>query len=280
MKIQSAGRLGNILFIWSYALNIALKENCDHVEIFADRHHSIIDEDLTDTFRKLSSDELKLKVDNKSGLILKTLDKMAQFMPNQIRFAQRSLRIQTEHIDSMTDKARIQRGYFQDAMHFEEIKIEVHRRLVEIIRETKFKSQLKKRFPFLVNEYQAVHVRLSDFIGSEGGVINLESQIQCLDIGIKTIICTDGTTAEVLSMTSQQDIEIITSRETNAWETIAILSGAKVLVTSNSTLSWWSGFIAAGNKNIVWVPKVWNKKQLNSKPIPFDNVLTYDPKFI
>ncbi len=280
MKIQSAGRLGNILFIWSYALNIALKGNHEQIEIFADKHHSIIDENLKDTFQKLSSNDLKLKIDNKAGLILKIIDKFARFMPNQIRFVQRKLRIQTEHLDIMTNKALIQRGYFQDSMYFEEIKIEVHRRLEEIIRERKFNFQLIERFPFLVEDYQAVHVRLSDFIGSEAGVINLESQIRFLETGTKTIICTDGTKAQVLSMTSRQDIEIVTSDETNAWETIAILSGAKILVTSNSTLSWWSGFVAAGNKKIVWAPKVWNKKLLNTKPIPFDNVQTYDPKFM
>lgn len=279
MKIQSAGRLGNILFIWAYALNIALKDNRYQIEIFADKYHSPIDESLRDTFQKLSSNELKLKIDNNSGLILKALDKLSLFVPNQIRFIRRKLRIQTEHLDSMTYKAWIQRGYFQDAMHFKASQDEVHRRLVEVIRETKFKSQLINRFPFLADEYQAVHVRLSDFIGSEAGVINLESQIKCFDKDLKTVICTDGTRSQILSMNNQLDFNIITPDESTAWETVAILSGAKVLVTTNSTLSWWSGFVAAGDGNTVWIPKIWNKTELSTKPLPFENTLTYIPKF-
>ena len=280
MKIQSAGRLGNILFIWAYALNHAINGKHNNVEIFADKYHTSIDESLIDTFQKLSSKEVKLKVDNKSGLILKALDKITQFMPNQSRVIRRKFRIQSEDLDSISDNAWIQRGYFQNAMYFEDCQEEIHRRLIEIIRDTVVTAQLMVRFPFLVYEYQAIHVRLSDFIGSEAGVIDLKSQIKCLDKNLKTVICTDGTKSEILSMISLQDFEIITPDESTAWETIAILSGAKVFISSNSTLSWWSGFIAAGNGAKVWIPKIWNKTLLSPKPLPFSHVLTYIPNFV
>lgn len=279
MKIQSAGRLGNTLFIWAYALNLAHKISGGRVEIFADKYHSSIDESLKDAFQKLSSNEVKFLIDNKTGLILKILDRISLSMPRLTKVVRRNIRIQTEHRDILTNNAWIQRGYFQDPKHFEEIKDEVHRRLRHIISETKTTSHLTNKFPFLAHEYQALHVRLSDFMGSEAGVIDLESQINCLDKDLKTVICTDGTKAEILSRTAQQNFEIITPNESTAWETIAILSGAKVLVTSNSTLSWWSGFIAAGNGNLVWIPKIWNKKLSTTMQLPFKNVLTYIPKF-
>ena len=156
---------------------------------------------------------------------------------------------------------------------------EIQVRLGEIIDNIKHLSNFKNKFPYLTDEYQAIHVRLSDFIDSETGVISLESQISCLGKEHKTVICTDGSRDDILSRTTRKDFEIITPRESTAWETLAILSGAKVLVTSNSTLSWWSGFISAGNGNMVCIPKIWNKTHSTSMQLAFENVSTYIPKF-
>ena len=279
MKIQSAGRLGNILFIWAYALNQSKISKGARVEIFADKYHSPIDENLRVTFQTLSSDEVNFLIDNKIGLILKIIDRISPSMPRLSNVLRNKTKIQTEYRDVMTNDAWIQRGYFQDPVHFRGIQNEVHERLRRIISELKNTSNLTTKFPFLRNEYQALHVRLSDFIGSDAGVIDLESQINCLNKDLRTVICTDGSKAEILSRTTRQDYEIITPNESTAWETIAILSGAKVLVTSNSTLSWWSGFISAGNGNLVWIPKIWNNNRSTTMQLPFENVLTYMPKF-
>lgn len=279
MKIQSAGRLGNILFIWAYALSLVHKSRNHKVEIFADKYHSPIDEDLKENFFKLSSEEVVFLIDNKSGLVLRILDRAALSIPKLSNALQRKIRIQTEFRDVLSQNAWIQRGYFQDPKYFENIKEEIHKRLKQIISDVGSSSQLKLKFPYLEGEYQAIHVRLSDFVGSAAGVIQLQSQLNCLDNSLKTIICTDGTREDVLSRTDRHDYEIITPFESTAWETLAILSGAKFLVTSNSTLSWWSGFIAAGNGKSVWIPKIWNKKMKTSIPLPFENVQTYLQEF-
>ena len=279
MKIQSAGRLGNILFIWAHAFNMAKESSLEKVEIFADKYHSPIDEDLKETFFKLSSREVEFLIDNKSGLVLRILDRATLSVPKLANALQRKFRIQTEYQDALTQDAWIQRGYFQDPKYFENIKEEVHARLKQIISDVEATSQVKLKFPYLEHEYQAIHVRLSDFVGSASGVIHLESQLNCLDKDLKTVICTDGTKEDVLSRTDRHDYEIITPFESTAWETLAILSGAKFLVTSNSTLSWWSGFVAAGNGKSVWIPKIWNKKMQTSIPLPFENVQAYLQKF-
>jgi hypothetical protein len=279
MKIQSAGRLGNILFIWAYAFNLSKISNNDRIEIFADKYHSPIDESLMDTFLKLSSNEVKFVIDNKAGLILKTLDKASASMPRATKAIRNWLKVQTEDQDCMTNKAWIQRGFFQDSFYFQTSMNEVQERLGKMISSLKQSSNFKNKFPYLTDEYQAIHVRLSDFIDSETGVISLESQISCLGKELKTVICTDGSRDDILSRTTRQDFEIITPKESTAWETLAILSGAKLLVTSNSTLSWWSGFISAGNGNMVCIPKIWNKTRSTSMQLPFENVSTYRPKF-
>jgi hypothetical protein len=279
MKIQSAGRLGNTLFIWAYASNLAKISKVDRVEIFADKYHSSIDETLIDTFQKLSSNEVNFSIDNKAGLILKIIDRIAVSTPRVTKVLRNKLRIQTEDQDVMTNEAWIQRGYFQDSVHFRAIENEIQVRLRKVISNLKYASDLTSKFPFLQKEYQAIHVRLSDFIDSEMGVISLESQMNCLEKDLNTIICTDGSRDDILSRTTRQDFEIITPTESTAWETLLILSEAKLLVTSNSTLSWWSGFISAGNGNKVWIPKIWNKNRSTAMQLPFKNVSTYTPKF-
>lgn len=279
MKIQSAGRLGNILFIWAYALSLAHGSSKHKVQIFADKYHSPIDEDLNQNFSKLSSKEVEFLIDNASGLVLRILDRANLSMPKLCNTLQRKLRIQTEFRDVLSLNAWIQRGYFQDPKYFENIKEEIHVRLKQIISDIGSASQLKLKFPSLEEEYQAIHVRLSDFVGSATGVIQLQSQLNCLDNGLKIVICTDGTREDVLSRTDRHDYEIITPFESTAWETLAILSNAKVLVTSNSTLSWWAGFVAAGNGKSVWIPRIWSKEFKTSIPLPFENAQTYLQKF-
>jgi hypothetical protein len=279
MKIQSAGRLGNILFLWAYALSLSKNSKNDQIEIFADKYHSSIDESLLDTFLKLSSNEVKFVIDNKAGLILKILDRASASMPRATKAIRNWLKVQTENQDCMTNKAWVQRGYFQDSLYFQASMNEIQVRLGEIIGNFKHLSNFKNKFPFITDEYQAIHVRLSDFIDSETGVISLESQISCLGKERKTVICTDGSREDILSRTTRQDFEIITPKESTAWETLAILSGAKLLVTSNSTLSWWSGFISAGNGNMVCIPKIWNKTRSTTMQLPFENVSMYTPKF-
>jgi hypothetical protein len=232
-----------------------------------------------DTFLKLSSNEVRFVIDNKAGLILKIIDRTSTFMPTATKALRSKLKIQNEHQDCLTNNAWIQRGYFQDSVYFREYKNGIQERLGRIISSLKRSSNLKGKFPFLANEYQAIHVRLSDFVDSEMGVISLESQITSLGKELKTVICTDGSRDEILSRTTRQDFEIITPKESTAWETLLILSGAKLLITSNSTLSWWSGFIAAGNGNMVCIPKIWNKTHSTTMQLPFENVSTYTPKF-
>jgi hypothetical protein len=279
MKIQSAGRLGNILFLWAYALNLSKILKNDRIEIFADKYHSRIDQSLLDTFLKLSSNEVRFVIDNKAGLILRIIDRTSTSMPRAAKALRDKLKIQTEHQDCMTNNAWIQRGFFQDSFYFQASMNEIQERLGKIISNLKQSSNFKNKFPYLMYEYQAIHVRLSDFIDSETGVISLESQISCLGKERKTIICTDGSRDDILSRTTRQDFEIITPKESTAWETLVILSGAKLLVTSNSTLSWWSGFISAGNGNMVCIPKIWNKTRSTSMQLPFENVSLYTPKF-
>ena len=96
MKIQSAGRLGNQLFIFGHALDVQINSKVRSVEIFADKFHSEINQELLDTFKLLSSYGVNLGVNNYYGFLLKAIDKLGRSSPRLSILTRRTLRIETE----------------------------------------------------------------------------------------------------------------------------------------------------------------------------------------
>lgn len=279
MKIQSAGRLGNILFIWAFALKQREKLELDKVIIFADKFHTNINNDLLDTFSKLDDGSVKFTIDNRLGFLLKLLDKLAALGPRTSKFIQKGLRIQNEGERQLRSNPWIHRGYFQEPKFLSEIDEQIYDKLVKVLKLHESENKLKDKFPYLKNSYQAIHIRLTDYVGSEFGVVSPVSQIQCLDKNLKVVICTDGTLEEIASRIDISNIEVVTAKDSSAWETLAILSGAENLVTTNSTLSWWSGFLAINNGKKVWAPLYWNSNHSIQRNLPSGSENTYLPIF-
>ena len=71
MKVQSAGRLGNQLFIFAYALDLKAKSKARSVDIFADKFDSEPNQDLIEKFENLSGYGINLEINNCLGFILK-----------------------------------------------------------------------------------------------------------------------------------------------------------------------------------------------------------------
>lgn len=279
MKIQSAGRLGNILFIWAYALTKKVGEDPRKVTIFADKYHSRLNDDLHDIFCSLNSGLVTFETNNRLGLLLKSLDKVSNITPKTGRFIRKFLRIQIEGEDVLTNEARILRGFFQSPEILSRIQPEVSQKLERILQQKCEQSDLEDKFAFLREPYQAIHVRLTDYVGSEFGVIDPNSQVQCLRSDLNIVICTDGSVDEIASRINISDYTVLTPENTTAWETLAILSRAENLITTNSTLSWWSGFLALNRGKNVWIPQHWNPALRAAKHYPLQREKTYVPIF-
>jgi len=279
MKIQSAGRLGNQLYIFCHALDLRVNSQVDSVSIFADRFHSKVNEELLDTFSLMSGNGVKLEVRNSLGLMLKLLDKLNVHSPQLSRFLRRILRIETEGMDKFTRNARIQRGFFQNDDYPENVMTRMNSILLEIIDNHISYSHLTRKLPFLESKYQAIHVRRTDFFSTEAGVIDPISQLAGLQDGLNVVICTDATREEILSLFEGENFEILTPKESTAWETLAILSRAENLVMTNSTLSFWAGLIASKAGKTVWAPNIWNRKGGELRKFPYSQYKTYSPRF-
>jgi hypothetical protein len=279
MKIQCAGRLGNILFIWAFALKIAESKNLKKVTIFADKYHSQVNRDLLETFESLDSKPVKFEINNHLGLLLKTIDKLSSTAPGFSRFSQKVLRIQSEGKDELNENAWIIRGYFQNPDFSKEMSQSICGALNGILQSKAPQRRLEDRFEFLNEPYQAIHIRLSDFVGSDFGVIAPKSQIECLQDNLNVVICTDGSIKEIERRIDISDYQVLTPGNTTAWETLAILSRAENLITTNSTLSWWSGFLALQSGKNVWTPAHWNPALMPGKKLTDQHDKQYVPVF-
>jgi hypothetical protein len=278
MRFQSAGRLGNILFIWSYAFSLSRNQGARKITIFADKSHTKIDKDLIETFKALGTGPIKFEINNYLGLILRIVDKISVSSPKFAKKIRQLLRISSEGQDKL-EGAWIIRGFFQSQVFTSTHTNEIYKALIGIVQSKAQEDNLFERFPFLMTPYQALHIRLTDYIGSDFGVVDPESQLVCLQENLKVVICTDGTREEIASRINVSNFEVITPENSSAWETLAILSGAENLVTTNSTLSWWSGFLASQSGRTVWVPLHWNPELSQGKRLPSGTENTYIPTF-
>ena len=279
MNIQSAGRLGNQLFIFGHALNLQMNTRVRSVTIFADRFHSEINQELLNTFHYLSNNGVILSVNNRCGFLLKAIDKLNRHSPRLSKLIRRTLRIETEGMETLSEDAWIQRGFFQEDLLPENVLIKMNYVLREILVNNVSHESLSQRMPFLDKGYQAIHMRRTDFFTTEAGVIDPSSQLECLQPDLKVVICTDAAKEEILTKLNYENFEIITPNESSAWETLAILSRADSLVMTNSTLSFWAGFIASKEGKTVWSPSVWNKKSQEPRTLPYICSNTYNPRF-
>ena len=279
MKIQSAGRLGNQLYIFCHALNLRINSQTKSVSIFADRYHSKVNEELLDTFSLMSGNGVKLEVKNNLGFMLKIIDKLNVHSPQLSKFITRLLRIETEGTDRLTKKAWIQRGFFQNDHIPDNVMARMTEILNQIIDNQVTYSHLTQRIPLLKSRYQAIHVRRTDFFSTDAGVIDPISQLASLQEGLSVVICTDAPREEILSLLNCENFEILTPNESTAWETLAILSRAENLVMTNSTLSFWAGLLASKAGKTVWTPSTWSKHAQESRILPYSQYKTYTPRF-
>lgn len=259
MKIQSAGRLGNILFIWSFAVSDSRKHN-RNVEIFFDKHHSIVEPEQKITGQLLNCDGVQFKVKNSLGLLLRIIDWVENRSMLLYKILCRFFGVRGES-ESFVRNTKILRGYFQSTEHIlenvEYIRGCLANAIQEVCKTSKVIEYVKDRFP----KYQVLHVRLGDYIGSEFGVINPASYLKLISPNLPLVICTDGTKKQISEILKMSPDLILTPSETTAWETLSIIGLADRFVGVNSTLSWWGAFLVGQNEKEAYLPLVWSKSK-------------------
>lgn len=280
MRVQSAGRLGNNLFIWSFAISDSRRHKRS-VEIFSDRHHSNLGIEREMTARLLNYDGVRFTENNLVGFLLKAVDWLENHSPILHKFLCNLYGIRSEQ-DSNLPEAKILRGYFQTTEYILEsveiIENQLGNAIEEVSRTSSVIQNLKNKYP----KYQVLHVRLGDFIGSEFGVINPISYSNLITQDLPLVICTDGTDQQIKEILKIKPDIILTPRDTTAWETLSIIGTSERFVGVNSTLSWWGAFLVGQNQKEAYLPLIWKNSnpEHSNRLVDLPTVKFYDNTFL
>jgi hypothetical protein len=245
IRLQNAGGLGNQLFVWAAAHNLAHKFD-KKVVIFTVKDRN--------TRKDRPSELQRLKIHCKHdvylresfvlGYILRVVDKLKLERYSLSRsilqmFGFYSIHGATDECNFGRRAPKIVRSYFQRNEYvdssWEFISGEIKSRLEEI------------KIPQTINEStsQVIHFRRGDFVEIKAthGLLSVEFFAKNINPKLKNVFCTDDSLyADQISSRIPMAM-IMTPRELDVWQTLKVFVGAKEFLGSNSTLSWWAAKI-------------------------------------
>lgn len=263
IRIHLSGRLGNQLFEWAFAHRV-WRQTDAQVQFTIDRlHHP----------RGINEYELKPlecehvlapKVANLFGLVLAALDKFGEKGRPLVKILSPQL---TREIDqhsspiSIGVKTNFISGFFIHKVYVEDVEDIVTREICNTLR----KLFLKRWSNTLPELYEAVHIRKGDFTLhlDTYGILSDEYYRLTVQNELPLIIVTEMAEDSRDLIDFLKPALVFDSSNSSAWDALAIMSHAKVLHLSNSTLSWWAGLASKGFGNTVLIPTPFYKS-LNS----------------
>jgi len=147
-------------------------------------------------------------------------------------------------------------GFFQDAKWVLKHSDEVFMELSNEIDRHPIPVGVLQRISSL-GSYQVLHVRRGDFKNYRNGfgLLSQKYYLDNIDVGLPMIICTDDTIGAEDIISEFPTATVLGPDDLGVWQTLRLMSGATRLICSNSTLSWWGGFIGALHGNRVIQPE-------------------------
>ena len=119
-----------------------------------------------------------------------------------------------------------------------------------------------------LNDYLVVHVRGGDYnwqSHKQYGILKRSYYDNAIQIVLTTLklskiaifVITDDPDAADQIFQGNSEVKIIGPAELDEWGCLGLMSGAKAVITANSTLSWWGGFLSFKNGGIMVIPNPW-----------------------
>jgi hypothetical protein len=264
MKIQLAGRLGNQLFIWAFAVDMAKSHNRP-VVIFTDKYHNMSRSSVEIEDLISSESDIEICEINSLGLLLKVIDKVATYSTKLRKFLNFLFRIKTQespYVDPIIKNKTpsIIRGYFQSSTFAQKNRTKIEAALNPVLLKNFQEIKSRMSSEHLDNKYQCIHIRKGDYVANpQLGELSATYYLQNLDANLPIIICTDANELPREFSEAFPRALCLNTDNSTAWEALAVMANSAHLVTANSTLSWWGGFIAVSRGAVVITPEPWFK---------------------
>ncbi len=270
-----SGRLGNQLFIWASALNLEGKKR-EQVRFCHDKLPKEIHGSFTDLkiFLNFLGWEDAISERKFQYRILRLYDG-TKAKSSQLGRLMRSifkLELQEGPYDYFEFKNQskwIYRGYFQNIDSMQKV-LPLALELIEKFCSKVFQeSSIFSNNSILHGDYQVIHLRRGDYVGSPFGVLQYSYYKKLLRKDLPLVICSDDSSEASNYQEFFKTPHIFTPLNSSPWEALTIISLGKSVLSSNSTLSWWGAAISNKNGNEVFLPEPW----LKSLAVPSENFL-------
>jgi hypothetical protein len=265
IRLQLQGGLGNQLFIWAMAHELALAAGARIKIVYVNDGIQRLDRppELSNLISHCDH-PISLHQSKILGLLFRTIDKLSirsQFMSTIISntFGVYTCQTTDEVPDFTIRHPRILRGFFQD--------INMIDNNGQILR-----AEIEKTLQSLPDTSTSegavvLHIRRGDtrVISKSWGVLTDKYYLRIVENSKKVVICTDDLTEKENLIRNFPDAKILTPMNTSTWETLKILASAKELVMANSTLSWWAAWLSSDQRGIkVYFPTPWRPNKENA----------------
>ena len=259
IRVLANGGLGNQLFIWNLAHNLENKYVRKIEIIYPASSSNRVCEllNLTD----YCSHQIKVTESNKLHYAFAILDRINRKSPLLVRLLSKIFSISQTNLPSRTFEPsskppRFVRGYYQSPALVEET-IDLYRS--ELLIATKNSAENSEYWNSDVIKTKMLHIRRGDFISTKAtvGLLSIEYFASKLKKEEKVIIFTDAKKEDPEIKESFPNAVIFGSDLLDSWTSFSLLSHASHLIASNSTFSWWAGFISLMRGGAVTVPNPW-----------------------
>jgi hypothetical protein len=176
-------------------------------------------------------------------------------------------------------------GYFQNFVYVDNVWDQISPIIFDI-------SNLKKSFDsrFRERNYNVIHVRAgenADQTLQDMGTLSpsyYSSVKEELNNGLENLIVTDNPNwAKKLKVLAHlpSDTLIIDNKQMSAWETLALMKDAELVISANSTLSWWGSYMCVKKGGKAILPRPWFRNWAgSSEALIWNNCSTQDSIFI
>ena len=271
IRLQMSGRLGNQLFQWAYAHQLATHFNLKVTPVFDALHeHKSYDGNIYE-FLYSCDDINPARRINSIGFLLAVIDKISTKSPRISTSLCKFLGIfRVREFDFIPElpksPPRLITGFF---INHESVKGISHTLADELI------SGLSKIDLPVVNgtKYQVIHVRRGDFVGLRGtfGILSADYYLQNMKANTEVYICTDDEKLVPDIVKKIKPTKVFGPHDLDPLQVLKLMSEATHVVMSNSTLSWWGGFLCLANSGSVRIPSPfyrYSDKEFKSLNLP------------
>lgn len=283
--VQLSGGLGNQMFQYAFARNLArihgatLKMDISGYAPNSERQYALSPFNVQENFA--TPYEIKCFTDPKQNAIGKWIHSLLHNHPKKTKSY---IRVKSPHFDpkylKLPDNIYLS-GYFQSEKYFINI--------ADIIRsEFKIKDEMdseNRKIAEMMQSSQSVsiHIRHGDYVtnpkaNQTHGICGLDYYNRCIEqISSKVksphffVFSNDINWCRDNLKMPKDVIYIDYNQPNEAHKDLRLMSFCKYHIIANSTFSWWGAWLAAYKDKIVFVPKKWFVKDINTEGMIPDN---------